>query len=76
MKNINAMPNDQITFDEVDLNYLLTAVTEQLATTKWNPLDQDQWLQLKHLKGLQDKILRAIDGIPQGPSLEPLHRPG
>ena len=55
------MDNGDVTFDEVDLNYLLTAVTEQLATTKWNPLDQNQWEQLKHLKELEDKILRALD---------------
>ena len=55
------MDNGDVTFDEVDLNYLLTAVTEQLTTTKWNPLDQNQWEQLKHLKELEDKILRALD---------------
>lgn len=55
------MDNGDVTFDEVDLNYLLTAVTEQLATTKWNPLDQNQWEQLKRLKELEDKILRALD---------------
>ena len=57
------MNNDQITFDEVDLNYIVGAINQQLATTKWNVMDPTEWQQLQTLKSLEDKVYRALDGI-------------
>jgi hypothetical protein len=57
------MNNDQITFDEVDLNYIVGAINQQLATTKWNVMDPTEWQQLQTLKSLEEKVYRALDGI-------------
>lgn len=53
--------NDQITFDEIDLNYLRDAVSHQIAHTAWDVTNNDDWEFLKSLKALEDKLNRALD---------------
>jgi hypothetical protein len=52
---------EQITFDEVDLNYLREAVGHQIAHTDWDVTNNDDWEILKSLKALEDKLNRALD---------------
>lgn len=53
------------TFDETDLNFLYAAVRHQIKTVNWNVSDEEDWVQLKALKELDDRIARAIDGEVQ-----------
>lgn len=53
------------TFDETDLNFLYAAVRHQIKTVNWNVSDEEDWVQLKALKELEDRIARAIDGEVQ-----------
>lgn len=55
------MDNEQITFDEIDLNYLREAVGHQIAHTDWDVTNNDDWEILKSLKALEDKLNRALD---------------
>lgn len=56
------MPTEeQITFDEIDLNYLREAVGHQIAHTDWDVTNNDDWEILKSLKALEDKLNRALD---------------
>ena len=56
------MPTEeQITFDEIDLNYLREAVIHQIAHTDWVMTNSDDWEILKALKALEDKLNRALD---------------
>lgn len=53
--------DNQITFDETDINYLVEAVRHQIAHTNWDVTNNDEWLILKSLKELEDKLYRALD---------------
>ena len=55
------MDNEQITFDEIDLNYLREAVGHQIAHTDWDVTNNNDWEILKSLKALEDKLNRALD---------------
>lgn len=52
-------------FDETDLNFLYAAVRHQIKTVNWNVSDEEDWVQLKALKELEDRIGRAMDGEVQ-----------
>ena len=54
---------DDITFDEVDLNYLRDAVSFQIARTDWDVTNRDDWQYLVTLKALEDKLNRALDAV-------------
>ena len=56
---------DNINFDETDLNFLYAAVRHQIKTVNWNVSDEEDWVQLKALKELEDRIGRAMDGEVQ-----------
>lgn len=55
--------NEQLIFDEVDLTYLRDAVYRQIATTDWDVTNPGEWLRLVALKGLEEKLNRALDAI-------------
>ena len=55
--------NEQLVFDEVDLNYLREAVGHQIAHVAWDVTNNNDWEILKSLKALEDKLDRALDGI-------------
>lgn len=52
--------NEMISFDEVDLNWMLNALQYQLKNTNWDVTDDVDWCRLSSLKALEEKIMRAI----------------
>lgn len=57
------MNNNDITFDEVDLNFMYEAIHAFIATSDWNVLNADDRARLVAFKALQTKILRALDDV-------------
>ena len=51
-----------ITFDEADANYILMMACNHLKSKSWNPLDEEDWEELKAVKEICDRIGKYLDG--------------
>lgn len=54
--------NDEITFDEIDLNVIVDSLQCKIRNTKWNLDCESEWEMLKHIKFLEHRIVTHMNG--------------
>jgi hypothetical protein len=53
---------DKLSFDEIEVNVILEALTKKVIDTDWDLMADDDWEQLVSLKAMIARIHEFLDG--------------
>lgn len=56
--------SEDISFDELEANYLYIAVKNHIRYNKWDPSTDSDWKMLKTLKNIEERLIDYLDGGP------------